>query len=124
MAVFIALFTLASFLVAVFPCHPPHVWGLLGVECLDQFSFWEAFAGVNIVIESTLVLFPVFVIYPLRMNGRRKAILVSCFAARLLYVSQSFCCPFFSHQAANILKSYRSFRRPNLRSPKSEATSF
>ncbi|KAI0874237.1 hypothetical protein GGS24DRAFT_516800 [Hypoxylon argillaceum] len=87
MAVFIALFTLASFLVAVFPCHPPHVWGLLGVECLDQFSFWEAFAGVNIVIESTLVLFPVFVIYPLRMNGRRKAILVSCFAARLLVIA-------------------------------------
>ncbi|KAI0183319.1 hypothetical protein EV127DRAFT_517065 [Xylaria flabelliformis] len=86
MAGFISLFSVASFFVAVFPCHPPHVWELLGVECIDQLSFWEAFAGVNIVIESALVLFPIFLVYPLRMKRRRKAILLSCFAARLIVV--------------------------------------
>ncbi|KAI0415021.1 hypothetical protein F5X98DRAFT_389374 [Xylaria grammica] len=83
----IALFFVASFFVAVFPCHPPRVWRLLGAECIDQLSFWEAFAGVNIAIESALVLFPIFVIYPLRMNKRRKAILLGCFAARLIVIA-------------------------------------
>ncbi|TGJ88084.1 hypothetical protein E0Z10_g641 [Xylaria hypoxylon] len=86
MAGFIALFFLASFFAAVFPCQPPHVWRLLGVECIDQLSFWEAFAAVNIVIESSLVLFPVIIVYPLRMKRRHKAILVSCFAARLIVI--------------------------------------
>ncbi len=63
----------------------------MGAECIDQFSFWEAFAGVDIVIEGALVLFPVFVVYPLRMSRGRKAIVVSCFAARLMYVSLAFC---------------------------------
>ncbi|KAI1748112.1 hypothetical protein F4782DRAFT_383549 [Xylaria castorea] len=81
-----ALFSIASFFVAVFPCHPPRVWELLGAECIDQLSFWEAFAGVNIVIESALVLLPIIVVYPLRMNRRRKAILLSCFAARLIVI--------------------------------------
>ncbi|KAI1121350.1 hypothetical protein F5Y10DRAFT_288532 [Nemania abortiva] len=86
MTVFIVLFFVTAFLIAVFPCHPPHVWKLLGIECIDQLSFWEAFAGVNIAIESALVLFPIFVIYPLRMHRRRKAMLISCFAARLVVI--------------------------------------
>ncbi|KAI3335886.1 hypothetical protein F4824DRAFT_510456 [Ustulina deusta] len=82
----IAVFFLAPFFVAIFPCHPPHVWRVMGAECIDQFSFWEAFAGVDIVIEGALVLFPVFVVYPLRMSRGRKAIVVSCFAARLIVI--------------------------------------
>ncbi|KAK7750476.1 hypothetical protein SLS62_007555 [Diatrype stigma] len=83
---FITLFFTPSFFVAVFPCHPPHVWRILGVQCIDQISFWEAFAGVNLVIESALILFPVIVVYPLAMKRRRKAIVISCFAVRVMYV--------------------------------------
>ncbi|KAI1738161.1 hypothetical protein F4680DRAFT_426289 [Xylaria scruposa] len=83
---FIALLSVASFFATVFPCHPPHVWELLGVECIEQLSFWEAWAGVNIVIESALVLFPIIIIYPLRMKRRRKAVLLICFSARLIVI--------------------------------------
>ncbi|KAI0113568.1 hypothetical protein GGR51DRAFT_556717 [Nemania sp. FL0031] len=86
MAGFIALFSVSTFFVVVFPCHLPQVWELLGPECIDQLTFWETFAGMNIVIESALVVFPIFVIYPLRMNRRRKAILIGCFAARLIVI--------------------------------------
>lgn len=87
MAGFVSLFHISSLFVAVFPCHSPHVWEILAVQCIDQLSFWEAFAGVNLAIESALILFPVFVVYPLSMNRRRKAIVMSCFAARIVYVS-------------------------------------
>lgn len=83
-AVFIALFFIASLFAAIFPCRPPHVWRILGASCIEQLSFWEAFAGVNVVIEIALVLFPVLIIYPLNMGRARKAILISCFAARLV----------------------------------------
>lgn len=83
---YITLFSFASFVVTVFPCHPPHVWQFSGDGCIDRFSFWQAFAGVNIVIENTLVLLPAFVVYPLRMERRYKTILVSCFATRLIVV--------------------------------------
>ncbi|KAJ8128325.1 hypothetical protein O1611_g5308 [Lasiodiplodia mahajangana] len=86
MAGFIALFSVSTFVVAAFPCHLPQVWELLDLECIDQVAFWEVFAGVNIIIESALVLFPIFVIYPLRMNRKHKAILITCFAARLIVV--------------------------------------
>ncbi|KAI1194863.1 hypothetical protein F5X97DRAFT_346272 [Nemania serpens] len=86
-AVFIALFFIASLFAAIFPCRPPHVWRILGASCIEQLSFWEAFAGVNVVIEIALVLFPVLIIYPLNMGRARKAILISCFAARLVVLA-------------------------------------
>lgn len=84
MAMFVILSSTAFLFVGIFPCHPPRVWELLGAECIDQISFWKAFAAVNIVIESALTLFPVFVVYPLRVRRGRKVMVVSCFAARLM----------------------------------------
>ncbi|KAI1373487.1 hypothetical protein F4677DRAFT_448315 [Hypoxylon crocopeplum] len=86
MAGFITLFFIPSLFVASFPCHPPNVWEVLGVQCIDQLSFWEAFAGVNLVVESALIIFPVFVVYPLMMERRRKTIVISGFAARFLVI--------------------------------------
>ncbi|KAI0189860.1 hypothetical protein F4808DRAFT_33307 [Astrocystis sublimbata] len=83
---FIILFFIASFFAVIFPCHLPHVWQILGPHCVDQLAFWETFAAVNILIETTLVLFPILIVFPLRMNGARKAILISCFAARLIVI--------------------------------------
>ena len=83
-AVCIALFFVASFFAVIFPCRVPHVWRILGDDCIEQLSFWEAFAGVNVVIETALVFFPVLIVYPLKMGRGRKVILISCFAARLV----------------------------------------
>ncbi|KAI2466143.1 hypothetical protein F4781DRAFT_366040 [Annulohypoxylon bovei var. microspora] len=86
MAVFMTLFFISSLLVAVFPCASPRVWEVLGAQCIDQLSFWEVFAGVNAVVETALVLFPVLVVYPLTMKLRRKVTVIGCFAARLLVI--------------------------------------
>ncbi|KAI0397607.1 hypothetical protein F5Y17DRAFT_464631 [Xylariaceae sp. FL0594] len=89
LAVFIALFATAALLVAIFPCRPPRVWEILADRgCgVNQVVFWQAFAGVNIAVEMALVLFPVFVVLPLKMKTGRKAILISCFAARLVVIA-------------------------------------
>ncbi|KAI0168941.1 hypothetical protein GGR52DRAFT_497692 [Hypoxylon sp. FL1284] len=83
-AAVIILFTIASFFVAVFPCHPPRVWEILGTQCVDQLSFWQAFAGVNLVVELVLVLLPALIVYPLMMERKRKTIVITGFAARLV----------------------------------------
>jgi hypothetical protein len=106
----ISLFFLASFFVVIFPCHPPNVWEVLGVRCIDQPAFWEAYTAVNLVIESTLVLFPVLMVYPLTMEKRRKAIVITGFAARLTYVFQTRPNLRETGQTANIKKGHRSFR--------------
>ena len=83
---FTALFFISSLFVAIFPCRLPNVWEVLKGQCIDQLSFWEAFAGVNLVIESALILLPALIVYPLMMDRRRKNIVISGFAARLTYV--------------------------------------
>ncbi|KAI0015392.1 hypothetical protein F4780DRAFT_773572 [Xylariomycetidae sp. FL0641] len=85
-AAFLTLFFVPSFLVAINPCRSPNVWEVMGGHCIDQLSFWQTFAGVNILIEIALVLLPILMVYPLMMEGRRKAIVVSGFAARLLVI--------------------------------------
>ncbi|KAH9908479.1 hypothetical protein F4778DRAFT_717358 [Xylariomycetidae sp. FL2044] len=83
---FVVLFFIPFFFVAVFPCQPSRVWELLGGQCIDQILFWEAYAAISIAIETFLVLFPVFIIYPLQMARGRKAIVISCFATRVLVI--------------------------------------
>lgn len=85
-ACLIILYFIPSVLVAIFSCHPPDLWHIHGAQCIDRLTFWEAFAGINLIVESALVLLPVFVVYPLLMESRRKAILVAGFAARVMYV--------------------------------------
>ncbi|KAI0883456.1 uncharacterized protein GGS22DRAFT_31024 [Annulohypoxylon maeteangense] len=102
LAVLMTLFCISSFFVAAFPCASPSVWGILGTQCIDQLSFWEVFAAVNIVIEGALILFPVLVVYPLTMKKRRKAIVISCFAVRIIVIG-AFVAQFYE---AQILKSH------------------
>jgi hypothetical protein len=83
---FSAIFFVAFLFTALFPCRPPHVWELLGTQCIDQITFWQVFAVLNLVVESALIVIPVFIVWPLALNRKRKVIMVGCFAARLLYV--------------------------------------
>lgn len=80
----ITVFTVVAFFLVVFPCHPSRVWAFMGAHCIDQLQFWQAFAGLNVVFESALILLPVLIVYPLAMRRRRKAIVIACFAARIL----------------------------------------
>ncbi|KAI6081283.1 hypothetical protein F4821DRAFT_249690 [Hypoxylon rubiginosum] len=85
-ASFLAMLLISAFFVVVFPCRPSHVWEIMGDQCINQLSFWEAFAGVNLVIESALILLPVVMVYPVMMDRRKKVIVISGFAARLLVI--------------------------------------
>ncbi|KAI1172929.1 hypothetical protein F4777DRAFT_590240 [Nemania sp. FL0916] len=82
----LALIFLSSIFVAACPCRPPHVWKLFDSQCIDHLSFWEAYAGLSIAIECALIVLPIFIIYYLRVGVKRKAILIGCFAARLLVI--------------------------------------
>ncbi|KAK7957122.1 Satratoxin biosynthesis SC1 cluster protein 4 [Apiospora aurea] len=89
-ASFITLFFTSSFFVAAFPCRRPHVWQVLGAQCIDQISFLEAFSTASIVVESALIALPVYMVYHLRLKRSEKATAISCFAARLVYVLVTF----------------------------------
>ncbi|KAI0813576.1 hypothetical protein GGR55DRAFT_687275 [Xylaria sp. FL0064] len=85
-AAFITLFALASLLVVIFPC----------------------VAAVNIFIEIALVLFPISLVYPLKVKKVRKTILVSCFAVRLIVVG-GFAVQIYEAQSLNSQLSDRTF---------------
>lgn len=105
---FITLFFIPSFLVTVFPCRPPNVWEVLGSQCIDQPFFWKTFAGVNLVVESVLILLPAFMVWPLIMERRRKSIVITGFAARLAYVFPNVLGE--TCQAADMKKGHGCFR--------------
>ncbi|KAI1445803.1 hypothetical protein F5Y02DRAFT_426403 [Annulohypoxylon stygium] len=107
-ACFIALFSVSSFFATVFPCASPRVWEVLGDRCIDRLSFWEAFAGVNIVIEAVLLLFPAIVVYPMTMKKGRKAVVISCFAARLMVIG-AFAAQFYEAQSLKLHHLDRTF---------------
>ncbi|OTA98289.1 hypothetical protein M426DRAFT_28588 [Hypoxylon sp. CI-4A] len=85
-AALIILVSTSSIFVAAFSCPPPDVWRSMEGQCIDQLSFWEAFAGINLFIESILVLLPILIVYPLLMGRIRKIAVVSYFAVRLLVI--------------------------------------
>lgn len=122
-ASFLAMLLISAFFVVVFPCRPSHVWEIMGDQCINQLSFWEAFAGVNLVIESALILLPVVMVYPVMMDRRKKVIVISGFAARLLYVPNVGIFA-LARYITNIEKGNWSFHSADLRSAESKVATY
>ena len=97
----IILWAVTAELVAAFQCHLPNPWQFVGNSCIDtvsselvehssmgsdgtQKSFWNYFGILNILTDAAVVLLPAIIVWRLQMNQKRKTVIISCFAARVL----------------------------------------
>jgi len=74
----------ACFFVMGFQCHLPRAWQVIGGRCIDMAGFWTFVHVINIFTDLALIVMPWIVLSQLQVETKRKAIIISCFAARIL----------------------------------------
>ena len=67
-----------------FQCSLPHTWNTFGGKCIDLRAFWTYVDVMNVVTDLPLVILPAMIISKLHADTSRKAIVICCFAARVL----------------------------------------
>lgn len=78
---------LSSFFVAAFQCHAPAVWNFGdSSRCISLKAFWDFFNISNVVLDTILIALPITIIASLQTRIASKALVMSCFASRILYV--------------------------------------
>ncbi|KAL8730062.1 MAG: hypothetical protein Q9181_004793 [Wetmoreana brouardii] len=84
---FTVLWMISSFFVIGFRCHLASAWQTLENRCIDITAFWAYYHIVNILTDLTLIGLPWVIVSNLQVEARRKAIIIGCFAARILVVA-------------------------------------
>lgn len=67
-----------------FQCDLPQTWRFIGNKCINRLSFYTYVEVFNVVLDSTLALFPSFIIFGLQLDQKRKIITIGFFMSRLL----------------------------------------
>ncbi|GKZ38796.1 hypothetical protein AbraIFM66950_011290 [Aspergillus brasiliensis] len=76
-------------IVVCLQCHPPEVWNIIGGTCLNVSGIWTAFGVMNILVEIMIIAVPSFIIFRLKLSLKRRLVVISCFAIRILDIAGS-----------------------------------
>ncbi|PQE06797.1 hypothetical protein CJF30_00008683 [Rutstroemia sp. NJR-2017a BBW] len=76
-----------SVIVLIFQCHLPQMWEFHNNTCIDRPAFWNFSNAINILLDLSLILFPVVIIWNLHASTRRKFVVFACFGARIFTVA-------------------------------------
>ncbi|KAL9010554.1 MAG: hypothetical protein Q9173_004521 [Seirophora scorigena] len=81
---FVVLWSFASELASAFQCKPPNTWKVTGNQCIDRAAFWNAYGALNLITEAALLILPLVIVWNIQTQRKKKAIIVSCFASRIV----------------------------------------
>lgn len=81
---FILLWGVSSMFVLGFACQLPQTWNIVQGKCINLKAFWTYIDVMNIVTDLPLIILPAFIISKLQADAGRKAIVIACFACRVL----------------------------------------
>ncbi|KAI1767157.1 hypothetical protein GGR53DRAFT_145263 [Hypoxylon sp. FL1150] len=79
--------TFSSILTLLFQCDTPRVWDAITNECIDQRAIWNYINAVNIILDICLIWLPFTVVWELKTKLKRKLVVMSCFATRILTIA-------------------------------------
>ena len=81
-----AMFTLATLLVAIFPCTPIEKWWnpLLEGRCIDTIAAYLASAIFNLISDVAILVLPIYLTSKLKMPLRRKLGVCAIFTVGIL----------------------------------------
>ncbi|XXH04037.1 hypothetical protein Hte_010448 [Hypoxylon texense] len=71
----------------LFQCDTPRVWDVIMNECIDQRAIWNYINAVNIILDICLIWLPFTVVWTLKTRLKRKLVVMSCFATRVLTIA-------------------------------------
>ena len=81
---FIIAWGASAIIVLGFQCDLPHTWDALGGKCINHLTFWTYVNVMNIVTDLPLIILPALIVSRLHADTGRKAIVIACFASRIL----------------------------------------
>ncbi|OSS47160.1 hypothetical protein B5807_10022 [Epicoccum nigrum] len=100
--VLVCSWMLCASLVAIFQCTLPRPWDRTLKQCLDRSAWWSAIAGLNIVTELAIIAIELEIMSKLRIALKRKILMMSLFACRVLVpISAAVQLAFFHQEARN-----------------------
>ncbi|KAI9881206.1 MAG: hypothetical protein M1830_007184 [Pleopsidium flavum] len=73
--------------VAAFQCHLPAPWKFIGNTCINRAAFWSYFGILNILLDLTLILLPLGIVWELKVDLKRKAVIIACFVPRIMVIA-------------------------------------
>ncbi|KAI4282999.1 MAG: hypothetical protein L6R35_005268 [Caloplaca aegaea] len=84
---FVILWSIASELASAFQCKTPNTWKVIGNQCFDRAAFWNAYGAFNLITEAALLILPLVILWKLQTQAKKKAVIYSCFASRIVVFS-------------------------------------
>ncbi|KAI1084205.1 hypothetical protein F5B20DRAFT_524031 [Whalleya microplaca] len=81
------VWALTSIPILLFQCNTPKIWSLLTNDCINQGSMWNYINVVNILLDVCLIWFSITVVWKLQTRLKRKVVVSSCFATRILTIA-------------------------------------
>ncbi|KAI2639144.1 hypothetical protein GGS26DRAFT_544163 [Hypomontagnella submonticulosa] len=81
----------AFFIAAVFQCQVPRPWETLSLRCFDQSGFWIGFGVLDMLTDILIIVASVVLVWNVHITMPRKAIVVGCFAPRILVIAAAAC---------------------------------
>ncbi|RAH47969.1 uncharacterized protein BO95DRAFT_385144 [Aspergillus brunneoviolaceus CBS 621.78] len=83
---FITTWAMTCEVAVAFQCGLPQPWNWLTQTCFNRAAWWYYFGITNILTECALMVFPILVVSKIQMADTKKAVVIGCFATRILVV--------------------------------------
>ncbi|KAF2796034.1 hypothetical protein K505DRAFT_359648 [Melanomma pulvis-pyrius CBS 109.77] len=87
---FVGISLLAFQFATAFQCDGDR-WAILSGKCFDQTPFWKAFGVFDIVSDTFIAIFPIYIVSTLQMGLRFKMIVAGVFITRISAIVASVC---------------------------------
>lgn len=78
-----AAWGLGSFLAQAIRCTDVPAWSIIGRQCTNNILSWEVITGFNVMIEVLLFAMPIWLVWSLQTESKRKITVVTVFGLRL-----------------------------------------
>ncbi|KAL8802940.1 MAG: hypothetical protein Q9182_003490 [Xanthomendoza sp. 2 TL-2023] len=82
--IFVLIWSFASEFAAAFQCSIPGTWQVTGKTCIDRMGFWSSYAALNLVTEAALLALPLIIVWKIKTQRKKKAVIFLCFASRIV----------------------------------------
>ncbi|OGM40036.1 hypothetical protein ABOM_011476 [Aspergillus bombycis] len=87
-------------LTAAFQCKLPRTWDYVHGQCIQRGNWWNYLCVMNILTDTGVMAYGIFIVVRLQMRLKRKVILMIIFGLRTFVIAASACQAFYANQAA------------------------
>ncbi|KAF2815718.1 uncharacterized protein BDZ99DRAFT_121327 [Mytilinidion resinicola] len=88
---FAIMSAISTLFAAALQCGGPRSWEVMTLHCFNQSAFWTAFGVLDMFTDCSIIVLSIMLVWDLRIPISRKAVVVGCFAPRVLVIAAAAC---------------------------------